>query len=115
MANSAAMEASIWEKLGDGLTAFSEGFARVLTRVLGSSNERFIRSLGYLRPSDPGKPHQVVPGSLLDQVNRLEDRMRGLGDEQLREMTPEWRRRLAGGATLDDLLPEVFEIGRAHV
>ena len=34
--------------------------------------------------------------------------MRGLSDEQLRDITPALRQRLAQGATLEDLLPEAF-------
>src|SRR5208283_1746469 len=38
----------------------------------------------------------------------LEPRMRELSDAELRELTPQFRQRLANGATLDDLLPEAF-------
>src|SRR5436305_12531273 len=99
---------NLWEKLGDGLNAFSEGFARFLTRLMGSSNERVIRQLGYIRPARPGVAHTVIPGSLLAQVNALEEKMRALSDEQLRNLTPEFRSRLAQGSTLEDLLPEAF-------
>ena len=43
------MDVSLWEKLSDGLSAFSEGAAQFLTRLFGSSNERYIRKLGYIR------------------------------------------------------------------
>lgn len=103
-----SMDVSIWEKLGDGLTAFSEGVAGLLMRLLGSSNERFIRKLGYIRARDPQQPYQVTPGSLLAQVNVLEDRMRALSDDDLKGLTPTFRERLAQGASLDELLPEAF-------
>src|SRR5262249_34876024 len=48
------------------------------------------------------------PGSLLAQVNDLEEKMRALSDEELKALTPALRQRLANGATLDDLLPEAF-------
>ncbi len=99
---------SFWEKLGDGMTAFSEGFSRFLTRLLGTSNERYVRKLGYVRATAPGASHTVIPGSLLDQVNSLEEKMRALSDEELRAITPALRERLHQGATLDDLLPEAF-------
>src|SRR5262245_38037936 len=99
---------SFWEKLGDGLTAFTEGVSRFLTRLLGTSNERYVRKLGYVPPAAPGAQPTVIPGSLLEQVNRLEDHVRGLSDEQLRAITPALRERLARGATLEDLLPEAF-------
>lgn len=96
------------EKIGDAFTAFSEGVARLLMRLLGSSNERHIRKLGYLRPKAADQPHRIVAGSLLDQVNNLEARMKELTDAELKELTPKWRKQLADGAALDDLLPECF-------
>src|SRR5262245_5184967 len=108
MATEPKVEASIWEKIGDGLSAFAEYVGRFLTRLLGASNERYIRKLGYLRANKAGAVHTVIPDSLLAQVNELEDRMRGLSDEQLRQTTPKLRERLAQGATLEDLLPEAF-------
>src|SRR5438128_3036209 len=98
----------LWEQLGDRVTAFSEWGSRVLLRVFGSSNERFIRKLGYIRSGDPKVPATVIPGSLLAQVNALEPQMRALSDEELRQMTPKFRERFAKGETLDDLLPEAF-------
>jgi preprotein translocase subunit SecA len=103
-----SVDVSFWEKLGDGLSAFSEAVGKFLTRLLGSSNERYIRNLGYIRAPNPGATHTVVPGSLLDRVNRLEPQMRALSDEQLRQTAPKLRERLAKGETLDDLLPEAF-------
>ena len=107
MSNDVKMDVSIWEKLGDGLSAFSEGFSKFLTRLFGSSNERYVHSLGYVRPKSGGQ-HSVIPGSLLDQVNQLEDKVKALDDEQLKSVTAELRGRLAKGATLEDLLPEAF-------
>src|SRR5262249_46959039 len=108
MSTSSSMDVSFWEKLGDGLSAFSAGFSRFLTRLMGSSNERYVHKLGYIRASKSEATHTVIPGSLLAQVNDLEEQMRAKSDEQLRELTPEFRRRLAEGATLEDLLPEAF-------
>jgi preprotein translocase subunit SecA len=108
MSTDTKIEVSFWDKLGDGLSAVSESFSHVLTRVFGSSNERYVRKLGYIRPSKPGAQHTVVPGSLLAQINSFEEKMRGLSDEQLRDLTPAFRARLANGETLDDLLPEAF-------
>ncbi|MCI8524709.1 MAG: preprotein translocase subunit SecA [Oscillospiraceae bacterium] len=45
---------------------------------------------------------------LVDKVMGLEDACRALSDEALRDKTNEFRRRLAQGETLDDLLPEAF-------
>ncbi len=107
MSTDVKMDVSIWEKLGDGLSAFSEGFSKFLTRLFGSSNERYVHSLGYVRPKSGGQ-HTVIPGSLLDQVNKLEEKMQALSDEELKGLTPKFRERLAKGETLDDLLPEAF-------
>ena len=108
MSTETSMDVSVWEKLGDGLSAFSDGVGRFLTRLFGSSNERYVRKLGYIRSNAPGVAHTVIPGSLLDSVNKLEEGMRALSDEQLRELTPKYRERLAKGETLEDLLPEAF-------
>ena len=53
MATETGWEVSFFERLGDGLSAFSEGAAGVLMRLFGSSNERVIRKLGDARRS-PG-------------------------------------------------------------
>src|SRR5262249_31700453 len=88
--------------------ALSEGIMSFLTRLFGSSNERYIRKLGYLRARDVHTPPTVVEGLILHQVNALEEQMRAKSDEELKALTPELRRRLAAGASLDDLLPEAF-------
>ena len=44
----------------------------------------------------------------VDAINKLEPRMKDLSDEQLRAKTPEFKRRLSAGETLDDILPEAF-------
>jgi len=90
----------------DGMSAVSEGFGKLLLRLFGSSTERYVRKLGYVR--NPDGSHQVIPGSLLARVNELEPKMKALSDEELRGLTPKFRERLAQGATLDDLLPEAF-------
>ena len=96
------------EQLGDGFNAFSEAASRFLMRLFGSSNERVIRKLGYIRSNSPDVPPTIIPGSLLAQVNALEEQTRALSDEELKALTPKFRERLADGATLDDLLPEAF-------
>lgn len=108
MASDTAADIGFWEKLGDGLSAFSEGVSRFLTNMLGSSNERYVRSLGYIRAAKGQSQHTVIPNSLLAQVNALEEKMHALTDEQLRDLTLDYRRRLEAGATLDSLLPEAF-------
>jgi preprotein translocase subunit SecA len=98
----------VWERLGDYGNAFSEWSARFLMRVFGSSNERYVRKLGYAASRDPKQPPTIIPGLLLAQVNDHEPKMRALSDDELKALTPQFRERLRSGATLDDLLPEAF-------
>ena len=106
MANETQIQASFWERLVDSLGAFFEALVGFLGRLFGSSNERLIRSLGYIRRRDGS--YTVTPGSLLSQVNELEEHMKGLSDEDLKAFTPVFRERLAQGETLEDILPEAF-------
>jgi preprotein translocase subunit SecA len=71
-------------------------FGQILTKVLGTQNERELKRL---RPR-------------VEQINEFEPRITALTDEQLRQKTAEFRERSAKGETLDDLLPEVFAVVR---
>jgi len=68
----------------------------LLTRVFGSRNERQLRQL-----------HRIVA-----KVNALEPEMEQLSDAQLQAKTPELRGRVAGGESLDKVLPEAFAVCR---
>ncbi len=70
--------------------------ASIARAIFGSANDRSLK--GYQRR---------VPA-----INALEDGMSALSDEALAAKTPEFRTRLAEGATLDDLLPEAFAVVR---
>src|SRR4051794_9779236 len=107
MTTQTKMEAGLLEKIGDTLNSFVEGSIGFVTRLFGSANERTVKSVGYIRPKG-AEAHTVLPGSLLDQINKLEDRMKALSDAELKEQTEKFRERLKGGATLEDLLPEAF-------
>ncbi len=48
----------------------------------------------------------------VERVNALEPSVSALSDEALAAKTPEFKQRLADGATLDDLLPEAFAVVR---
>jgi preprotein translocase subunit SecA len=48
----------------------------------------------------------------VEAVSALESEIQKLSDADLREKTDEFRERLAGGETLDDLLPEAFAVVR---
>jgi preprotein translocase subunit SecA len=49
---------------------------------------------------------------MVDRINAVEPAVAPLSDEALREKTAEFRKRLEGGETLDDLLPEAFAVVR---
>ncbi len=68
----------------------------LLAKVIGTANERELKRL---RP-------------LVAEINAKEPETQKLTDEQLRGKTVEFRKRLAEGATLDDLLPEAFAVVR---
>jgi preprotein translocase subunit SecA len=63
-----------------------------LTRVFGSKNERELKKL---QPT-------------VEQINALESEVKALSDDQLRQKTLKFKKRLNNGETLDDLLPEAF-------
>ncbi|MCD9027045.1 preprotein translocase subunit SecA [Luteimonas sp. BDR2-5] len=69
---------------------------RLLTSVFGSRNDRFIKQL-----------QKVV-----EKINALEPQMEALSDAELQAKTPEFKSRIAGGETLDKLLPEAFAVCR---
>src|SRR6187431_2495658 len=69
---------------------------QLLAKVIGTQNEREIKRL---RP-------------LVVEISALEPTIQKLTDEQLREKTVEFRKRVADGATLDDLLIEAFAVVR---
>src|SRR5262245_42225163 len=69
---------------------------QLLAKVIGPQNEREIKRL---RP-------RVV------EINALEPAIQSLTDEGLRAKTVEFRQRIADGATVDDLLAEVFAVVR---
>ncbi len=63
-----------------------------LSRVFGSRNERLLKKMG----------------AAVAKINALEPEFVKLSDADLRGKTEEFRRRLAEGTKLDDLLPEAF-------
>jgi preprotein translocase subunit SecA len=70
--------------------------ANLLTKILRMGEGRKVKAL-----------QQRV-----ETVSALEPEMEKLSDAGLREKTDEFRERLAGGETLDDLLPEAFAVVR---
>src|SRR5262245_43008416 len=108
MATETKMDVSFLEKLSDKLSAFSEGVVNLLGRMFGSSNERYLRKLGYIRVSGGDPPYRMQAGSILARVCALEEQMHALSPAELKELTPKFRERLKNGESLDDLLPEAF-------
>lgn len=49
---------------------------------------------------------------IADQVDAYADEMTALPDEKLQAKTPEFKKRLKQGETLDDILPEAFAVAR---
>src|SRR4030088_848732 len=64
----------------------------IARRLFGSANDRLIKSLA----------------TTIDAINALEPDIERLSDDDLRARTGQFRQRLAGGETLDDLLVEAF-------
>ncbi|MCH7665473.1 MAG: preprotein translocase subunit SecA [Acidobacteria bacterium] len=69
---------------------------KVLTKVFGSQHERDIKAM--------------MP--TVEAINALEPSVQSLSDRELAAKTIEFRERLAGGASLDDLLVETFAVAR---
>jgi preprotein translocase subunit SecA len=65
------------------------GFAKTL---LGSSNDRYVKSLG----------------GIVNKINAFEPAISAMSDEELSNQTVKFRERLANGEKLDALLPEAF-------
>jgi preprotein translocase subunit SecA len=93
MATETKIETTLWERFTDGLSSVTEGVVGFLGRIMGSSNDRMVRSLGYVRPKH-SMEHEILQGSLLWQVNSLEDLIKELHDDEFEKLTAEFRRRL---------------------
>ena len=58
---------------------------------------------------DPGeKAIDKIAQTLVPDINDLEGQMQARSDDELLDLTQQFRERLARGETLDDLLPEAF-------
>lgn len=94
------------DKLGEWLTVVTAWFERILTVLFGSSNERQIRKLGFVR--DKQGNDEVVPGSMLAEIDSFESELKQLSDEELKQTASKLRARLEAGETLDDILTYAF-------
>ncbi|MBS0363667.1 MAG: preprotein translocase subunit SecA [Proteobacteria bacterium] len=68
----------------------------IFQRVFGSSNDRKVKSMT----------------ARVQKINALEPKVQAMSDDELRMQTQVFRDRLAGGASLDDLLEEAFAVVR---
>jgi hypothetical protein len=96
---SANLESSFLEKIGEKFTSLTEGVVGAITRLIGgSSSERVTKSLGYYRPKH-AETHTVTAGSVLARTNALEDEMKALSDDELRGLSDKYRQRLKRSTT----------------
>ena len=86
----------IWEIVNDLFGGLARGLERGLTSLFGSSNTRYLKRL---------QPR-------VEAINRRESICQQMTDAELREQTDKFRKRLAAGETLDDLLIEAFAVCR---
>jgi preprotein translocase subunit SecA len=68
----------------------------ILEKILNAGQGRLVRRLT----------------KIADAVSSIEDDYTGLTDAELRDLTDQYRKRLADGESLDDLLPEAFATAR---
>lgn len=67
-----------------------------ITSLFGSSNERLLKKLE----------------ARVEAINRLESKYQAMSDDELKEQTVLFRKRLFDGETLDDILEEAFAVCR---
>ena len=98
------VQTSFLDKLIEFVSSFPEMFGKLLLIILGDNNERYVRSLGFVRSNKPDSVPKITPGTLLAKINDVEPEMLALSDDELRQMASKLRDRLAQGETLDSLL-----------
>ncbi|MBN2217154.1 MAG: SEC-C domain-containing protein, partial [Pirellulales bacterium] len=86
----------VWEVISSVFAGFSRGVERGITTLFGSSNARYLKRL---------QPR-------VQAINALESKFQEMTAAELGEQTDKFRRRLAAGETLDDLLVEAFAVCR---
>ena len=68
----------------------------IVTKIIGSSNQRTVRKLS----------------KIVKQINALEPKYQALKDEEFKGLTEQFKQRLANNESLEHLLPEVFAAAR---
>ncbi len=86
----------IWDVLSLVFGGLARAIERGITSLFGSSNARYLKTLQ----------------TTVDAINALEPKYQAMTDAELREQTAKFRKRLAAGETLDDLLVEAFAVCR---
>jgi len=86
----------IWEIASGIGNAILGRFERAITGLFGSANARFLKRL---QPK-------------VEAIDALEQKYQAMTDDELKAQTADFRRRLAGGETLDDILVEAFAVCR---
>ncbi len=86
----------LWDAVTGGAAALSSRAERFITGLFGSSNARYVRKL---------EPK-------IEAINLLEPRYEAMSTTELAAQTTEFKRRLAAGETLDDILVEAFAVCR---
>ncbi len=69
---------------------------KIIDKIFGTHSEREVKRIL----------------SQVDKVESLRPEMQALSDEELKNKTAEFKKRLSEGATLDDLLPEAYAVVR---
>src|SRR5574341_1033620 len=69
-------------------------FEKLITKIFGSKHQRDIK--------------KIQP--IVEEINRIYPGLSTLSDEQLAAKTEEFKKRLADGETLDDILPEAYAV-----
>ena len=67
-----------------------------IKKIFGTRNDRELKRMG----------------KIVTRINAHEEAMKALTDEELASKTGEFKQRLAGGSSLDELLPEAFAVVR---
>ncbi len=92
--------------IGEFFNRITAGIEFVIRWLFGSSNERRVRAIGFIREKDGST--RIVPGSIVDRVGKLESKYQPLSDEELRQTTAQLRKRLDAGETLSDIEADAF-------
>ncbi|MBR5626678.1 MAG: preprotein translocase subunit SecA, partial [Thermoguttaceae bacterium] len=87
---------NLLDDISDSFSSMSRWIENKITSPFGSSNARLLKKL---QPK-------------VDAINALEPKYQAMSDDELKEQTAIFRKRLAAGETLDDILVEAFAVCR---